>query len=70
MIFNKWEILAFFFFPKKKTPLVSSKTNITIDALKSNWLKNERKKYTNYKLNIVTQNFEFKKGNGTRYLQF
>lgn len=69
MIFNKWEILAFFF-SQKKTPLVSSKTNITIDALKSNWLKNERKKYTNYKLNIVTQNFEFKKGNGTRYLQF
>ena len=54
MMFNKWEILAFPFFFFSKEQLVSSKTNIKIDALKSNWLKNERKKYINYKLSIVT----------------
>lgn len=40
----------FFFFFFFKEQLVSWKTNIKIDALKSNWLKNERKKYINYEL--------------------
>lgn len=49
-MFNKWEILTFSFFFFFKEQLVSWKTNIKIDALKSNWLKNERKKYINYEL--------------------